>query len=78
MHRAGELSLRCECFLETATVHGNPTACLSAMAVTTIDSEGNVITEQGTLKKSDLCRQHDLDVSISIFLQLFRLFPSYS
>jgi hypothetical protein len=31
--------------------------------VTILDADGNLTTEQGTVPKSDLCKQHDLDVS---------------
>lgn len=55
MDKAGELNLHCECAI------WGPTADAPGSI---LDSKGNWTVEEGSYKKTDLCRAHDLDVSL--------------
>ena len=62
MDKAGELSLRCR-FRLTQANEGNQINNMLIKAGSILDSNGNWRAEEGRYKKTELCREHDLDVS---------------
>ena len=60
MDKAGELSLRCKQLAFSRNI-----GSILTVSGSIIDAEGNWTAEEGRYKKTELCKEHDLDVRIT-------------